>query len=478
MSFSLKKLIYSVLHQEDTEILDKISSDFDKDDFLYDDDGEELSEIDDIDLDEFEKCLEDDPGNVIRWFDDAESDEVSAEGILDQLALIRSEKLNKGVVLKSFLRRRNLRRKKEQLPVDFSFDGMDLKEIPIDPSIRKFETKNDALGWALNAGAAFLAATFNKIKKVDYRFHNENGNSSFVYDINEPADGKTVDIALFADFGTGLYQSKYIAKQLEEKKFPYTIHLGDVYYASKPNEFKNNFEEPLQGVLPNSELFTLLGNHEMYAGGKPFFKYMDFRKQNHGHKQEGSYFCLRNSQFQVIGIDTAYFEWGRYKEQKLQDWLSVRLTEGRNDGKSNILLSSDHPYRYGSRRHTKLLSDLSDFMQDKGLIDLWFWGNTHYCALFNSNIDGNLPFIGSCIGHGGYPYTTVKEGERSPADVLFLETRHRFHGWEIREDRGNNGYCVLRLKTNGRISLEYFDWMGNHRFTANLRKDSNNKLVI
>ena len=144
----------------------------------------------------------------------------------------------------------------------------------------------------------------------------------------------------------------------------------------------------------------------------------------------------------------------------------------------NILLSGDQPYSYGREGHSDLLAkDLAELAVSKKLLDLWFWGNTHYCALFDAG-DGS-PFIGSCIGHAGYPYDTQSLGKPSPAPLLFLESESRFPAWTgLRQDRGNNGYCIMSLRADGSIHLRYVDWMARTRCEAELSRTADNRLRV
>jgi hypothetical protein len=358
------------------------------------------------------------------------------------------------------------------VPPGFTFPGM-TDDIPIDPSIKKFETQRDRTGWLLFAGVDWLRTQLGVSQKAPFRWHNHPTHQQrrFVYDLEEPTAEAPLEVALVSDFGTGLYPSLYIAAQLRQKQFPYAIHLGDVYYAGRRSEFQENFEAPLNPILQNTRLFMLNANHEMMSGAYPYFGYIDAKKAAHPHtqKQEGSYFCLRSSRFQLVGIDTDYHRHSRLQEPELVEWLGEVLREGKREGRTNILLSSNEPYEYGHAEFTPLLTeDLAGFAHEQ-LIDLWFWGNTHYCAFFDAG--PHTPFIGSCIGHGGYPYSKVSSGKRSPAVVRFLETLARFPAWtELAQGRGNNGYCVLRLKADGSVDLNYIDWMSTLRCEATLSK--------
>lgn len=361
------------------------------------------------------------------------------------------------------------------LPSDFAFEGMNLDEIDIRPGDTKFETVADAPRWVIFSAPSIITQVF----KARFRRHTDFA-SGFAYDLDEPGAGGPLEVALFSDFGTGLYHSRYIAKQLRERKFPYAVHCGDVYYAGRRSEFEEFFAAPLDPLLADTQLFALNSNHEMMSGGRPYFEFMDRRRAEHParQKQEGSYFSLASSRFQIVGIDTAYFDRGRHKEPGLLAWLAETLRAGRAAGRVNILLSGDHPYGYGHEKHSDLLvKDLAPLVKGEGLVDLWFWGNTHYCALFDG--DAEHPFIGSCIGHGGYPYDKESPGRHSPAPLRFLETAARFpKRTGVRQDRGNNGYCVMSLRADGSVGLRYVDWMSRTRCEAELARTAAGRLRI
>ena len=361
----------------------------------------------------------------------------------------------------------------ESLPEDFTFPGIDLKRYPIDPGRSKFEPVNDMLRWIWFAAISFLSGT----KKAQFRWHDAFP-SRFCYKMKYPVSETPFKIALFSDWGTGEYQSNYISAQLETKQFPLGIHLGDVYYAGRKEEFNKYVREPLQNVVKETPLFFLNANHEMMSGAKWYYKYIDDKRNQHKLQlQEGSYFAIKVNGFQIIGIDTDYHEHGRLQERKLLEWLKERLKDGRKSDRTNILLSSNHPYEYGKKGITSLLgNDLNDLIS-RQFVDLWFWGNTHYCALFNCG--KSTPFLGSCIGHGGFPYGREKHGKKTPAPVEFLETNARFpEATGLQQGRGNNGYCVMSLNSDGTIGLQYVDWMSNTRAVADLIRDSAGRLEI
>ena len=168
-------------------------------------------------------------------------------------------------------------------------------------------------------------------------------------------------------------------------------------------------------------------------------------------------FCLSNERAQVIGIDTAYHKVGRF-DPGWFNWLQERLVEGRAGNKWNILLSQNEAYKPGKPSPEELLD--KDLDRLKSHVDLWFWGNTHYCGLYGPS--QLTPFIGSCIGHAGYPYDRFRTDEdlKTPvAPLEWAETGGRFpEGLDLREDRGSNGFCVVEIGDRN-VRVVYYDWM-------------------
>jgi hypothetical protein len=352
-----------------------------------------------------------------------------------------------------------------KLPASFTFPRMDLERVPIDPSNCRFETKRDAIGWALNAGPFFLRSKVHQ-PKVKFRWA-EDHSSLFFYKLR---GDKKSRLALFADAGTGLYHSRYIGRHIAAEPWDHVLYLGDVYYSGKQAEFDKRFlgEANFGPIIDKSSFWTLNANHEMFSRSVPYMRAIDARRAASPalHQQEGSYFCLRGGKFQVIGIDTAYHESNRHKERKLAHWLQHALVDGRNKGLTNILCSGDHPYDLGKTELTDLCHDVVANLPPH-TVDLWVFGNVHFAAFFDRDHDKNVSFLGACIGHGGYPYSRRSEDDRwSAVPVRWVETEARFPAWtEVRQDRGNNGYMTLELDhETGGVELKFIDWLADVRY--------------
>ncbi|MCP5047652.1 MAG: hypothetical protein GY940_10805 [bacterium] len=356
-------------------------------------------------------------------------------------------------------------------------------DIKVEPERTKFEPDADALRWVINSGPHLIFEKLGLCSKKIFRWHDD-VDSNYVYTMKDPAGnafeaGRSVKIGLFADFGTGEYHSRYIARHMETQfELDYAIHLGDVYYAGSSSQFERYMWNPLLNLMQKTRTFWMAGNHEKYSCYKPYYKFMDKKagltKEGLDPKlqeQEGSYFCIRSDKFQIIGLDTAFFKNGRYKKKKLRNWLRDRLQEAANDSRQRItiLLTPNQPYDLGGGKR-RLLNDLAKFV-DKKQINLWFWGNTHQCALYNKA--PHAPFIGSCIGHGGHPVDRKKsisgkeraDNGKGFVSTMWVDTSPKFPEktfGKLREELGNHGFCIMELQ-NDQIVLDYYDWfMVNH----------------
>jgi hypothetical protein len=338
--------------------------------------------------------------------------------------------------------------------------------ISINPNNRQFETYDPAWVPLLNK---HIAETRDKWPDLaEFRRHDQFA-SQFVYPSNLQYGNAGLKIGLFADFGTGLYHSQAIARQLERHAYEYLFHLGDVYYAGKTDEFKNRFKPQLANIVKKSRLFGLAENHELFSGAKPYLAYFDeLRAARPGvQQQEGSYFCVEFEHHQVIGIDVNWLGRQKFEDAKSREWLAARLAN--SNGRTNILLTGSAPYDYPSKDRRALLGHLWDFVRN-GQIHLWFWGDDHYCALFSRHTQ-LAPFIGSCIGHAGYPGGRKKPDQQCWTPPLWVEDEPRFPAWtKFHQDAGNNGWCEATLFADGSVQLLYIDWLSAKRHRVVLSK--------
>ncbi len=447
------------------------------------DESYELPPLDEQGLAQLEQLLRDQPAEFVAFFRKKYNYPLTEKKIRSTFAEAREAFDDPA----AFLKKLRARRQKPSGKGRRSQNGnvppglIQFPEIEIEPGNHRFEPKADALGWLFNTGYYAIRPLLNiSFSKARFPVHTEFP-SNFIYEMKDRqgqpvAPEQKISVALFSDFGTGVYHSRYIAKHLASLDPDYAIHLGDVYYAGRFSELRDYFTVPLEPVIMRSRLFAMNANHEMYSGSIPYFDSMAERRTTKAgwvaQEQEGSYFCIWNQKYQIIGIDTAFHGDGRFNVTELKQWLGERLREGKSAApkRTSILLSPNEPYALGDKKISDLYRDLESFIQE-GLIDFWFWGNTHYGALFDRS--SQTPFIGSCIGHAGHPIykkdiekneakhqKLVQKGSDIPS-ALWVDLSSKFPEWtKLRPDLANHGFCWMELEDD-KVRLTYYDWFKN-----------------
>ena len=298
------------------------------------------------------------------------------------------------------------------------------------------------VGWAETAikYAEFLASR----QQVPYRVYTKM--SDFVI------DGKLKDtarVALVGDWGTGQDPAKKILAQIARKNPDVVIHLGDIYYSATDFEVQSYFYQIWSGLLDLSKIptFTLSGNHDMFAGGQPYYALLD--KLN----QPASYFALRNTAWQFVAMDTGLNDRkpGGTVPTFLQDtevaWLEDKI--GNAGGRKTILLSHHQLFTAyedigGQAVNDHLNTQISGMLPK---VTVWFWGHEHDLVLYRNH----LGVLGRCVGHGAFP---VGNGElpmtpkfpEIPTDPLRLEL-------DSDEAFYNHGYVIIDLDgPNAKVS--------------------------
>lgn len=354
---------------------------------------------------------------------------------------------------------------------------------------QSFQTKEDWFRYATAKGVVpFLIGG-----DVNEPLSAKLGPNDLSYEVRDGdyKDG-SLSLALFSDNCNGRHAALAIAQQVVDAKLPYAFHLGDVYYGGTELEFADYFDVPLSRMLDTTELFTIAGNHEMFARGEYFQKMLVEKLKKPRQRQRAETFRLCGKGFQIIGLDTMFVGWnaGRMRVHDYADLgqlmlLDTWLTERPDD--LTILMTTNEPWTRGTRELRPLYQSLRQTIA--GRVDLWFWGNVHYGALYEpwAFADAGVPtrkLVGSCIGHGGYPYYRQDEVGELPAGVAcrWLETKSRFWPDEsIRHDVGLNGWCRMQLTPGAdrwRVGLTYLDWVGRERLRVDLVRERGKSIEL
>jgi hypothetical protein len=199
-------------------------------------------------------------------------------------------------------------------------------------------------------------------------------------------------IAVFADWGTGLYGAPAIKQSIEGlDRCDVVLHLGDTYYSGEAGEI----QERLIGCWPNRPAGTinrsLNGNHEMYSGGKAYFDALASFFQ-----QPASCFALQNSGWILVCLDTSYQDFDLDGAQV--EWLNSIVNAA---GTRKLILFSHHqPFSQLDDQGPKIQAALAGLLNAQR-IDAWYWGHEHRLVLYDPH--PKWGFKGRCIGNGGFP---------------------------------------------------------------------------
>jgi predicted phosphodiesterase len=296
-------------------------------------------------------------------------------------------------------------------------------------------------------------------QKIPYRSYNNIGE----YVLNTLPQNAL--IALLADWGTGDDTAKNMLQAIASRKPDVVIHLGDVYYSGTEFEFQNYFYAIWQKTFGLPKLhwntkptnndskpatFTLAGNHDMYAGGAPYYTTIDMLGQ------PASYFCLRNDDWQFIALDTGFHDSNptsagsaTFLEDTEIRWLKDKIAS--KNGRRTVLLSHHQLFTgfneeavEGQPINQKLYQQVAPVLPD---VDVWFWGHEHNLVIF----DRYSGVLGRCIGHAAFPVSVKTQLTRNSLPVKLALTAG------ANEQFFPHGYVMMQL--NGKhASASYIQY--------------------
>ena len=312
-----------------------------------------------------------------------------------------------------------------QSAYDEFIESRGITELPFDPSDP---------GWKTIAEEKLKAVSRGK-----HPFTSHTGQNSFRYEL--PGDAS---VALFSDWGTGEATAQRVMQQIAAARPTHAIHLGDVYYAGTPKESRERFLDIIERHGPSKDscrYFALAGNHDYYSGGYGYFETI-----LPALGQDASYFNLRNGQWQIIGLDSAYEEYGLQKPQL--EWLTAQLDP---PARRSILLSHHQLFSPYDQRITKgtLLNKIEALLPK---IYAWFWGHEHRCVIMGDH----LGIKARCIGHGSIP-SSVPYGKPLFPDVPVVKADERAAPGA--DGTCYHGFALLRFRADT-IDVSYIDEYG------------------
>ncbi|NIJ51766.1 metallophosphoesterase family protein [Dyadobacter arcticus] len=326
--------------------------------------------------------------------------------------------------------------------------------------------KTNLLGFARH----YLRSRFGA--KHPYQAYPRNGDNG-IYPLQSSIPSREeLSIALLSDWASDTAESDAVANLVSRYSPDYTIHLGDVYFVGTPQEIESNFTAPhASWYYGASGSLALSGNHEMYSNGGAFFQHLlpamyaldgEVKKT-----QQAGFFCIENSHWRIIGLDTGYTSVGKpfleilfppdchLKDEQIA-WLRDTVRLGDPNDHRGLVFLSHHPYLSAFREeYVKPGEQIQELLGNTNRPVIWFWGHDHRLVIYDKFKNGNGPLaFGRCIGHGGLPVEIQMPNPVDLSKVSYYDRRVK--SILKKHPLGYNGFVRL-LINNDILTAEYRD---------------------
>jgi hypothetical protein len=275
-------------------------------------------------------------------------------------------------------------------------------------------------------------------------------------------------IAIAGDFGTGNWgtaaypapSTKIATKAIPGLKPDLTIHLGDVYYEGSSSEETDNLVKVWPAGAGPGSSYTMNSNHEMYSGAKPFFVEA-LESQIFTAQKPYSFFALENTNWVIVGLDSAYYadELTLYMNGSLGasaqlDFLKAQAQKG----KRVILLTHHNGLAEDGSGPTGLWQEVMSCFPAGSGPAYWYWGHVHAGVVYKTQSGVQC----RCSGYGALPWGYASE--LANPFVAWFESRNA--GDPNDPLRVYNGFTVLQLAGAG-LTETFFDENGNPAWSSN-----------
>ena len=268
----------------------------------------------------------------------------------------------------------------------------------------------------------------------------------------------TLKIAFVSDWATGTAVAHNIMRGIADDKPDMVIHLGDIYYSGTRKEAEENFLNVVRRYLPEAvPVYTLAGNHDLYAGGEGYYWLLEQLGQ------PASYFCLRNDHWQILAIgappdnespsdvldtiptiDEQEIRWHKDKIANSQGRKTVMLSH------YQLFTASGNIGRTPDKQPMAINPVLYNAFKDHlDKIDLWLWGHEHNFIVFE-------PYLGlergRCIGSGALPVSLIWQPYRVLPNLALLDGIDELPRMNLDAQLSHDGdhyhhaYALLTLK--------------------------------
>jgi hypothetical protein len=353
---------------------------------------------------------------------------------------------------------------------------------------------------AFQALRTFAPGDYVKWVYQYFRFRIGPRHRFLTYEGKQPSDGiyslegedDEIRIGVAGDWGTGTDEAHRIASLIANAKPHYTIHLGDVYFVGDSSEVRENFlgqrrnsrgYTPCQWPIGSKASFALNGNHEMYARGIAYFDEilpaMGPVADGEAQGQPASFFCLKNDDWCILGLDTGYNSVGLplleqvwSPDADLPDavvrWLETIAPQ--IEKQAVVILTHHQVLSVYDDCFTKPADQIFAILKRPVV---WLWGHEHRLVLYEpfDGSDRHWPrIIGRCIGHGGMPVDLPGARKAGSIGTASFVDKRPYHNDE-RLHIGINGFA--RLTFRGReLRIDYIDVFGETLYAERLKAEA------
>lgn len=277
-----------------------------------------------------------------------------------------------------------------------------------------------------------------------------------------------VRIAVVGDWGTGDWRagqnpspSARVRQAVSKLQPDITIHLGDVYYSGTAPE-EDHLLECLWPAGSHSS-WALNSNHEMYSGGKPYFTAISRRAF---WNQKGcSYFALENTNWVVVGLDSAYFadEMGLYKVGALFNAKGgteqiAFLQSQIKKGKQIIVLTHHNGLSVTGQKCLPLWNQVMSAWGSESAPNYWYWGHVHSGVVYQPKAQGTSHVLCRCCGHGALPGVRASVLDDTTLPIVWHE-KDKANDPDIC-DRILDGFATIELAGTA-IAEAFYDENGH-----------------
>ncbi len=282
-------------------------------------------------------------------------------------------------------------------------------------------------------------------------------------------------IVVVGDWGTGLAGAQEVAEQMgraiseayDQGRQVHVVHLGDVYYSGLSLEYRRRFLRywPVSAAQAAAGVtsWSCNGNHDMYSGGYGYFKTLlgdaRFRAQRSSDNKPTSYFRLRSSSWNFVGLDTSWDPDVVSQGQSgvLEDPQAQYVADTAADTTRKLALFSHHQLIsvYEKQDVQALPGKLAGVLDQHG-ITAWWWGHEHRAIAYGETRGVRYP---RCLGNGGVP---VPPDPPPPggAEITWRSTRTVEGDGSVLT---RSGFAVLDL-SGDHIEVSYRDDDGHESF--------------